>query len=54
VSGEGKELLLEEVGSMKFSIMPRSHPAKAEDLQKLAFVLPEYFDGPDGNATNVA
>jgi 5'-methylthioadenosine phosphorylase len=54
VSGEGKELLLEEVGSMNFSIMPRSHPANAEDLQKLAFVLPEYFGGPNGDATDKA
>lgn len=37
-------LLEEEVGSMKFSIMPRSGNLKDSDLQKLGFVLPEYFN----------
>jgi 5'-methylthioadenosine phosphorylase len=49
VSGQGKELLLEEVGSMKFSIMPRSIPENTEDRRKLAFVLPEYFGDSDGD-----
>lgn len=49
VSSEGKDLLLEEVGSMKFSIMPRSLPEKPEDLKKLAFVLPEYFGDSNGD-----
>ena len=39
----GKDLLLEEVGSMKYSIMPRSEKAKEEDIRTLAFILPEYF-----------
>jgi 5'-methylthioadenosine phosphorylase len=37
------DLLAEEAGSMKFSIMPRSEAARPEDLKKLAYVLPEYF-----------
>jgi 5'-methylthioadenosine phosphorylase len=39
----GEEVLLEEVGSMKNSIMPRSAETKEEDRKKLAYVLPEYF-----------
>lgn len=39
----GAELLLEEVGSMKNSIMPRSEKAKEEDIKKLGFILPQYF-----------
>ncbi|KIK63217.1 hypothetical protein GYMLUDRAFT_95836 [Collybiopsis luxurians FD-317 M1] len=35
--------MLEEVGSMKLSIMPRSEKQNPQDLRKLAFVLPEYF-----------
>ncbi|KAK7040748.1 S-methyl-5-thioadenosine phosphorylase [Paramarasmius palmivorus] len=41
------DILLEEVGSMKFSIMPRSVQQKPEDRKKLAFVLPEYFSGDE-------
>lgn len=37
------DILTEEVGSMKFSIMPRSEGQKKEDLRKLSYVLPEYF-----------
>lgn len=37
------DILTEEVGSMQFSIMPRSQESKAEDVHKLAYVLPEYF-----------
>jgi 5'-methylthioadenosine phosphorylase len=37
------DILTEEVGSMKFSIMPRSEPAKPEDVKVLSYVLPEYF-----------
>ena len=39
----GAELLLEEVGSMKNSIMPRSEKPKEEDRRKLGFILPQYF-----------
>lgn len=46
-SGEGRELLLEEVGSMKFSVMPISLPLKSGDRRKLTFVLPEYFSESD-------
>lgn len=35
--------MLEEVGSMKFSIMPRSAQQNPDDRKKLAYVLPEYF-----------
>ena len=37
------DILTEEVGSMKFSIMPRSEGQKEEDIRKLGYVLPEYF-----------
>ncbi|KAF8987116.1 hypothetical protein BDQ17DRAFT_1548260 [Cyathus striatus] len=36
-------VFLEEVGGIKFSIMPRSGEQKMEEKEKLAFVLPEYF-----------
>ena len=39
---------LEEVGSMKFSIMPRSEKHKQEDRQKPAYILPEYLSGGEG------
>ncbi|KAG2014298.1 purine-nucleoside phosphorylase [Coprinopsis cinerea AmutBmut pab1-1] len=38
-----EEALLQEKGSMKFSIMPASPQQKAEDRKKLAFILPEHF-----------
>jgi len=41
------ELLSDEVGSMKFSIMPRSEKQIPEDRKKLAFILPEYFGGDE-------
>jgi len=37
------DLLSEEKGSMSFSIMPRGTDQKEEDVQKLAYILPEYF-----------
>lgn len=37
-----------EKGSMKFSIMPRSEKQNVEDRRKLAYVLPEYFAGEEG------
>ena len=36
-------ILTEEVGCMKFGIMPRSEAQNPDDLKKLAYVLPEYF-----------
>ena len=42
----GADLLLEEVGSMKYSInsiMPRPEKAEEEDIEKLRSILPEYF-----------
>ncbi|TFK22787.1 S-methyl-5'-thioadenosine phosphorylase [Coprinopsis marcescibilis] len=46
--GEGEavavaEALLQEKGTMKFSIMPTSPQQNPEDFKKLAFILPEYF-----------
>lgn len=38
-----QDILTEEVGSMKYSIMPRPEKEKEEDVKKLAFILPEYF-----------
>lgn len=37
-------ILTEQVGSMKFSIMPRSEKQKDEDRHKLAYILPDYFN----------
>lgn len=37
------DILTEEVGSMKFAIMPRNEGQKEEDVHKLSYVLPEYF-----------
>ncbi|KAH9936811.1 Methylthioadenosine phosphorylase [Epithele typhae] len=37
------DVLTEEIGSMKFSIMPRPEKAKEEDLAKLRYILPAYF-----------
>jgi 5'-methylthioadenosine phosphorylase len=42
-AAEQGDILTEASGSMKFSIMPRSEKSKAEDRDKLAYVLPEYF-----------
>jgi len=36
-------ILHEEAGGMKFSIMPRSGKQNPEDTAKLAYILPEYF-----------
>jgi 5'-methylthioadenosine phosphorylase len=43
ISGEGADIFLEELGTMRHSIMPRSAKQKKEDMEKLAFILPEYF-----------
>jgi len=40
---ENGEILTEEAGAMRFSIMPRSEQQSDADRQKLAFILPEYF-----------
>ncbi|CCM05730.1 uncharacterized protein FIBRA_07962 [Fibroporia radiculosa] len=37
------DLFSEEVGSMQYSIMPRSGQQKEEDKKKLAYILPAYF-----------
>jgi 5'-methylthioadenosine phosphorylase len=37
------DILSEEVGSMRFAIMPRSGDQKQEDREKLRYILPEYF-----------
>ena len=42
-SGAGAGILSGEEGSMRFSIMPRSHHQREEDRKKLAYILPEYF-----------
>jgi 5'-methylthioadenosine phosphorylase len=42
-------IFLEETSKMKFSIMPRSAQQKDEDRAKLAYVLPEYFSGIEGD-----
>lgn len=48
LTGPEAAVFLEEVGTMKFSIMPRSEKQNPEDRKKLAFVLPEYFAGEEG------
>ena len=40
---EQGDILSEETGTMKFSIMPRSDGQKQEDIEKLRYILPEYF-----------
>jgi len=37
------ELFLEQLGSMKLSIMPRAEKRNEEDALKLAYILPDYF-----------
>ncbi|KAK0205844.1 Methylthioadenosine phosphorylase [Desarmillaria ectypa] len=49
VSASGENFLLEQVGSMSFSIMPRSQKQDPEHRKKLAYVLPEYFSGEQFN-----
>ncbi|PBK72158.1 Methylthioadenosine phosphorylase [Armillaria solidipes] len=49
VSASGENFLLEQVGSMSFSIMPRSEKQDPEHRKKLAYVLPEYFSGEQLN-----
>jgi len=48
LTGEDAAVFLEEVGGMKFSIMPRSEKQKKEDREKLAYILPEHFSGDEG------
>ena len=50
----GQTLLLEEEGSMQYSIMPRSAKQKSEDRQKLAFILPQYFVDENGQAAGAS
>lgn len=41
------DILSEEKGSMRFSIMPRTGEHNQEDIKKLAFILPDYFTPGD-------
>ena len=50
ITDDGSEIFLEEVGKMKYSIMPRSTTQKAEDRVTMAYILPEYFSGEDGSS----
>jgi 5'-methylthioadenosine phosphorylase len=36
-------LISEQTGSMKYSIMPRTDAQTEDDKKKLAYILPEYF-----------
>ncbi|KAF8972080.1 nucleoside phosphorylase domain-containing protein [Flammula alnicola] len=47
ITGDEASVFLEEVGSMKFSIMPRSERQSLADRQKLSYILPEYFSGEE-------
>ncbi|KAG6893595.1 hypothetical protein C0992_009364 [Termitomyces sp. T32_za158] len=40
-------VLNEEVGSMQFSLMPRSEKQSPEVRKKLAYILPGYFSGKE-------
>ena len=42
-AAEQGDILTQEVGSMKFSIMPRAVKQDEADLAKLRYILPEYF-----------
>jgi len=55
LTGEEANIFLEEVGCMKFSIMPRSAQIKEENRKKLAYVLPEYFseESPNQDVSSV-
>lgn len=46
LDGESKDgdLFLEQIGSMKYSLMPRPEKANEEDIKKAAYILPEYFN----------
>lgn len=44
------DILTQEKGSMRFSIMPRVGEQDQEDIKKLAFILPDYFT--PGNVVN--
>jgi len=48
ITGNDAQVFLEELGGMKYSIMPRSEKQKQEDRDKLAYILPEYFTGEEG------
>lgn len=48
ITGDDAQVFLEELGGMKYSIMPRSEKQKQEDRDKLAYILPEYFTGEEG------
>ena len=43
LTGEEANIFLQEVGSMKLSIMPIKGQLKEENKKKLAYILPEYF-----------
>jgi len=45
MTGDGSDIFLEEIGKMKYSIMPQSTMQKAEDRAIMAYILPEYFSG---------
>jgi 5'-methylthioadenosine phosphorylase len=47
IAGPEAGVFLEHIGSMKFSIMPRSERQNVADREKLAYVLPEYFSGEE-------
>lgn len=47
ITAQGDNIFLEEVGGMKFSIMPRSEKQNPDDRKKLAYILPEYFAGDE-------
>jgi 5'-methylthioadenosine phosphorylase len=49
LTGQEANVFLQEVGSMKLSIMPRSAKLKEENRKKLAYVLPEYFSDESPN-----
>ena len=55
LTGQEANVFLQEVGSMKLSIMPRSEKLKEENRKKLAYVLPEYFsvESPNQDASSV-
>ncbi|TFK33719.1 nucleoside phosphorylase domain-containing protein [Crucibulum laeve] len=54
ITGDEASIFLEEAGTMKFSIMPRSQLQNPEDRKKLAFVLPEYFEGEEAKDVSSA
>ena len=50
ITSDGSDIFIEEVGKMKYSIMPQSAMQKVEDRATMAYILSEYFEGENGSS----